>query len=264
MGRRRNEREIEQMRLKGKTAIVTGATSGIGLETARLFAREGAHLVLTGRRQGALDALIQELLPLGVQVRGLAGDVRDETLASELVRVAQQELGGLDIAFNNAGMTGPMKPAEILSQQEWDEVLAVNLSSAFRAARHQLPALKHRGGSLIFTSTFVGTTAGLPGMAAYAASKAGLGGLVQVLAAEAGPFNVRVNAILPGGTDTPMGRASASTAEQQAFVRGLHALGRMAQPQEIARVAVFLASDESSFVTGSALRVDGGASIHRL
>lgn len=119
------------------------------------------------------------------------------------------------------------------------------------------------GGSLIFTSTFVGHTVGFPGTAAYAASKAGLIGLTQTLASEFGGRGVRVNALLPGGTDTPMGRIFANTPEALAFVEGLHALKRMASPDEIAQSALYLASDASSFTTGSALLADGGVSIHR-
>lgn len=129
-----------------------------------------------------------------------------------------------------------------------------------------MPALLERGGgSLIFTSTFVGHTAGMPGMAAYAAGKAGLIGLVQVLATEWGAKNIRANAILPGGTDTPANLANApgANADTRAFVAGLHALKRMASPLEIAQAALFLASDASSFVTGAAMRVDGGVSISR-
>jgi NAD(P)-dependent dehydrogenase (short-subunit alcohol dehydrogenase family) len=123
--------------------------------------------------------------------------------------------------------------------------------------------LDRRGGSLIFTSTFVGYTAGFPGTAAYAASKAGLIGLTQTLASEFGAEGIRVNALLPGGTDTPMGRIFANTPEALAFVQGLHALKRMAFPDEIAKSALYLASDASSFTTGSALLADGGVSISR-
>ncbi|WP_404838527.1 SDR family oxidoreductase [Aeromonas media] len=140
----------------------------------------------------------------------------------------------------------------------------IGRASAFVGAKYQIPAMQARGGgSLIFTSTFVGHTLGLPGMAAYAASKAGLIGLTQVLAAEFGAQGVRVNALLPGGTDTPMGRAFTNTPESLAFVQNMHALKRLAQPEEIARSALYLASDASSFTTGIALLADGGVSICR-
>jgi len=144
-------------------------------------------------------------------------------------------------------------------------VLTVNLTSGFLAAKYQLPAMEARGGgSLVFTSTFVGYTAGFPGLAAYAASKSGLVGLVQVLASEYGPKSIRVNALLPGATDTPMGREVANTPEARQFVAGLNAFKRIAAPEEIAEAALFLCSDASSFTTGTAMLVDGGVSINRV
>jgi NAD(P)-dependent dehydrogenase (short-subunit alcohol dehydrogenase family) len=255
---------LPAQQLQGKVALITGASSGIGREAARLFARHGARLVLTARRQQELQALAAEIVQHGGQAVAVAGDIRDEQLARTLVETAAGHFGGLDIAFNNAGMTGDACTVPDLSLQAWQEAMDTNLTSAFLGARHQIPALVARGGgSLIFTSTFVGHTAGLPGMGAYAASKAGLIGLTQVIAAEWGPQGVRANALLPGGTDTPMGRASTPTPESRAFVEGLHALKRLATPAEIAAAALFLASDASSFMTGTAMVVDGGVSINR-
>jgi NAD(P)-dependent dehydrogenase (short-subunit alcohol dehydrogenase family) len=251
-------------RLQGKTALITGANSGIGQAAARLFAEAGASLVLTARREAELHALADDIQARGGQAVVLAGDIRDEALARNLVHTAKARFGGLDIAFNNAGMTGPACSLPDTSLQDWQEVLYTNLTSAFLGARHQIPAMLERGGgSLIFTSSFVGHTAGLAGMGAYAASKAGLVGLTQVIAAEFGARGIRANALLPGGTDTPMGRASTPTPEARSFVEGLHALQRLADPREIARAALFLASEDASFVTGAALLVDGGVSIHR-
>ena len=157
-----------------------------------------------------------------------------------------------------------MGPTPELAPEDWQAAVDTNLTSAFLAAKYQLPAMVARGGgSLIFTSTFVGHTLGMAGMAAYAASKAGVIGLTKALAAEYGAAGIRVNALLPGGTDTPLGRAVANTPEAQAFVAGLHALKRLATPDEIARSALYLASDASSFTTGTALLADGGVSILR-
>jgi NAD(P)-dependent dehydrogenase (short-subunit alcohol dehydrogenase family) len=182
-----------------------------------------------------------------------------------LVELAVERFGGLDIAFNNAGILGAMGPASEMSKGEWDQVIATNLTSAFLGAKYQLPAMLARnGGSLIFTSTFVGYTAGMPGMAAYAASKAGLIGLIQVLAVEHGSQNTWVNALLPGDIDTPAGRAFANASEALEFVHSLHALKRMATPEKIAQSALHPASDASSFTTGSAMLVDGGVSIKRV
>lgn len=251
--------------LANKVAIVTGASSGIGYATAKLFAQEGAAVVVAARRQAELDELADSIKAEGGVALALAGDVGDEAFAKALVDKAVSHFGGLDIAFNNAGILGAMGPLPEMSQNDWNQVLATNLTSAFLGAKYQLPAMAARkGGSLIFTSTFVGYTAGMPGMAAYAASKAGLIGLTQVLASEHGPQNIRVNALLPGGTDTPAGREFANTPESLAFVHNLHALKRMATPDEIAQSALYLASDASSFTTGSAMLVDGGVSINRV
>lgn len=250
--------------LRRKVAIVTGASSGIGRAAATLFAREGAEVVVTARRRQALERLVAEIIAEGGAAVAHAGDIRDEACAKALVALAVETYGGLDIAFNNAGMLGEMGPATGLSLDGWRDTLDTNLTSAFLGAKHQLPAMAARGGgSLIFNSTFVGHTVGMPGMAAYAASKAGLIGLTQVLAAEFGAEGIRVNAILPGGTDTPMGRTVADTPEAAAFVENLHALKRTATPEEIARSVLYLASDASSFMTGAAMLVDGGVSVCR-
>lgn len=247
--------------LSGKIAIVTGASSGIGRATAKLFAKEGAKLVVTARRAEELEKLAAEIAAEGGEAAALAGDIREEAHAKALVELACSRFGGLDVAFNNAGTLGAMGPISDLTLDGWNDTLATNLTSAFLGAKHQIPAMVARGsGSLIFTSTFVGYTAGLPGMSAYAASKAGLIGLTQVLAAEYGHQGVRVNAILPGGTDTAM---APSDPGYRAFAEGLHAFKRLAKAEEIARSVLHLASEASSFMTGTAMLVDGGVSINR-
>jgi NAD(P)-dependent dehydrogenase (short-subunit alcohol dehydrogenase family) len=252
------------MKLKGKVAIVTGASSGIGRAASILFAREGAHLVLAARGREALDALAAEIQARGGQAISVAGDVRDESFSQALVQEAERAWGRLDIAFNNAGTLTGCGDTTQVSAEDWQTGIETNLTSAFYAAKHQLPAMLRGGrGSLIFTSSFVGHTAGFPGTGAYAASKAGLVGLTQALATEFGSRGVRVNALLPGGTDTPMARQMNSTAEAMDRVAQLHALKRIARPEEIAEAALFLASDASSFMTGTAMLVDGGVSITR-
>lgn len=252
--------------LTGKVAIVTGASSGIGRATARLFAEEGAKVVVSGRRQDELDSLVAEIDATGGHAVAVAGDVRSEDHAVALVDKAVSRFGGLDIAFNNAGSLGAAGPASDITIEGWRDTLDTNLTSAFLGAKHQLPAMLRRGGgSLVFTSSFVGCTAGFPGMAAYAASKAGLVGLTRALAAEFGGRGIRVNAVLPGATDTPSNAANLPGAPEgtRGFIEGLHALKRMARPDEIAQTVLHLASDASSFITGVALLVDGGVSITR-
>lgn len=251
--------------LAGKTLLITGASSGIGRAAAKLFAAEGAALVLTARGADPLAALADEIRRSGGMATALAGDVGDEAHARRLVALAVSTYGGLDAAFNNAGTLGALGPTPGITLDAWQDTLHTNLTAAFLGAKHQIPALlaSRGGGSLVFTGTFVGHTAGFPGAAAYAASKAGLIGLVQALAAEFGPQGLRVNALLPGGTDTPMGRAMNPTAEALATVAGLHALKRLARPEEIAQAALFLVSGQSSFMTGAAMLVDGGVSVNR-
>jgi NAD(P)-dependent dehydrogenase (short-subunit alcohol dehydrogenase family) len=247
------------MRLTDKTFIITGASAGIGAATARLCAREGARLVLGARGAERLHAVQEAIAAAGGTAAALPGDVREEGYAEALVALAEDRFGGLDGAFNNAGAMGELGPVPGMAAANWSEVLEANLTSAFHAAKHQIPALERRGGgALVFTGSFVGYTAGMPGMGAYAAAKAGLVGLTQVLAAEHGPSGIRVNALLPGGTRTEM---LGDDPDFHAFVRSIHALKRMAEPEEIAQAALFLLSPEASFVTGAAMLADGGTSI---
>jgi len=250
--------------LEGKVAIVTGASSGIGRAATHLFAREGVKLIVTARRKDELETLVAEIERGGGEAFVVAGDIADDSVSEMLVETAIGRFGGLDIAFNNAGALGEMAPVPEISLKGWRETIETNLTAAFACAKYQIPAMVARGGgSIIFTSTFVGHVVGFPGMAAYAASKAGLVGLTRVIAAEFGGQGIRANAILAGGTDTPMGRVAAPTSDAIEFIANLHALKRIAAPEEIAQAALFLASSASGFVTGSAMAVDGGISIAR-
>jgi NAD(P)-dependent dehydrogenase (short-subunit alcohol dehydrogenase family) len=241
--------------LQGKSIIVTGASSGIGLAAARLFASEGAQLVLVARRAEKLEEVAREIAGDGGAAVACPGDVTDPEAHERAVEAALRAYGRLDGAFNNAGSVGAMKPIAELSVEEWSEALAVNLTSAFLAARAQVPAmLSSSGGSLVFTGTFVGTSVGLPGMGAYASAKAGLSGLVKSLAADYAHRGIRANALLAGGTDTP----AAGSEENKAWAAQLHPVRRIARPEEIAKAAMFLLSDLSSFVIGSNLWADGG------
>jgi NAD(P)-dependent dehydrogenase (short-subunit alcohol dehydrogenase family) len=251
------------MELQDKTIIVTGASSGIGAAAAQLFASEGANVVLGARRSAELESLTRLINGGNYNGRAvfLAGDVSDEGFAQALVDLALREFGELDGAFNNAGIVGEMSPVHDMDLGNWSEVISVNLTSAFFAAKAQIPALKqHGGGSIVFTSSFVGfSNGGMPGMGAYAASKAGLIGLAQSLASDHAVDGIRVNTLLPGGTIT----AAAGEGDEatMAFIAGLHPMKRMANANEIAQAALFLLSDRSAFMTGSPMIVDGGMSV---
>ena len=241
--------------LENKVAIITGASSGIGRATAMLFAAEGAAVVINARGEKALHEVAADIREAGGRVHTVAGDAGVAETHSRLADEAISVFGGLDIAVNNAGAVGAMKPLAEISPAEWDHALNVNLTSAFLGARYQIPPMLMRGGgSIVFTSSFVGTSAGIPGMAAYGAAKAGLMGLVKGITADYAINGIRANALLPGGVDT----AAAGDDAQKEWAAGLHAMKRIAEPPEIARAALFLASPMASFVAGAALFADGG------
>lgn len=249
------------MELHNKSIIITGASSGIGAAAALLFASEGARVVLGARRATELASVSADVNRAGGKAVFLPGDVRDEGYADALVNLAANEFGGLDGAFNNAGIVGELSSTTDMALAQWSDVIQTNLTSAFLAAKAQIPAMRNRGGgSIVFTSTFVGySNGGLPGMGAYAASKAGVIGLTKSLASDHAAEGIRINALLPGGTITPAG--GEGNKEVLDFVANLHPMKRMASAKEIAQAAQFLLSDRSSFMTGSPMIVDGGMSV---
>lgn len=241
--------------LENKVAIITGASSGIGRATAKLFAAQGAAVVINARGAAALEEVAAEIREAGGRVHTVAGDAGVAETHDRLTDAAESVFGGLDIAVNNAGAVGAMKPLAEISPEEWEHVFNVNLTSAFLGARCQIPPMLTRGGgSIVFTSSFVGTSVGIPGMTAYGAAKAALMGLVKGVTADYAVRGIRANALLPGGVDTP----AAGDAAQKEWAAGLHAMKRIAEPEEIAQAALFLASPMASFVAGSALFADGG------
>ena len=249
------------MQFQDKTILITGGSAGIGAATARLAAAEGAAVVLGARGADRLEALAGEIETAGGRVAWAAGDVTDPGFAADLVALAESRFGALDAAFNNAGLVGEMGPVDQMTPETWRAVMATNLDAAFHGAKAQIPALRRAGGgALLFTSSFVGSSSGIPGMSAYGAAKAGVIGLAKGLAAEHGAEGIRVNALLPGGTLTEMAGDDPDFLE---FARGLHALKRLAQPEEIARAALFLMSEAASFVTGAALFADGGNAVSK-
>jgi len=235
-------------RLEGKIAIVTGAASGIGKASAALFAREGARVI-------AADVAASE----GV----VAADAGREEDVRGLVELAVGEHGGLDIFFANAGISGGL--ASIFEQEvaDWEEILRVNLIGPWLAIKHSAPVMKARGGgSIICTASVAGIRAGAGGPA-YSASKSGVISLVEVAATQLCGANIRVNAICPGLIETGMTRGiydMARAAGKEEMIGHLNPLKRGGEPIEIANAALFLASDESSYVNGHALVVDGGLS----
>jgi NAD(P)-dependent dehydrogenase (short-subunit alcohol dehydrogenase family) len=241
------------VRLQGKTAIVTGAASGIGFATAALFVAEGAKVI-------AADLGMPEL----EGTTGVAADAGDETAVQGLIERAQKDFGGLDIFFANAGISGGLASIFEQSVEDWEQILRVNLIGPFLAIKHAGPVMKARGGgSIICTASVAGIRAGAGGPA-YSASKAGVINLVKVAATQLCDSNIRVNAICPGLIETGMTKSiydMARDSGRESLIGQLNPLKRGGEPEEIARAALFLASDDSSYVNGHALVVDGGLSI---
>lgn len=242
------------MTLAGKVAIVTGAAGGVGRATVRLLRQRGASIVAED-----VDAAVFELEEDGVLP--LRGDVCDPLVAESAVQTAVFELGGLDVLVNNAGAI-VVKSILATSEDEWDTVMDTNAKGAFLHCKAALPHLIERGGGAIVNVASISGVIGIPGQAAYCASKGALVQLTRQLAVEYADRGVRVNAVGPGAIDTPFLHrfldAQPDRAEADAAVRAAHPIGRYAAPEEIAETIVYLASEHASFVTGTMLMVDGG------
>ena len=238
------------MRLEGKRALITGASSGIGRATAIRFLAEGARVAAFDVDGGAVDGTLD-----------LRGDVSDEDAVAAAVARAVEEFGGLDIVIPNAAtqLVGRDDRADRLDRDAWQRTLDVNLSGVFYTAKHGARALlESGGGAIVCTASPAGLYAIAPGLDAYSASKAGVYGLIRVLAADFGREGVRVNGVHPGLTETAMNGWWLANEEARAEALRKVPMGRVAQPEEIAAVIVFLASDEASYVTGAVWAVDGG------
>jgi NAD(P)-dependent dehydrogenase (short-subunit alcohol dehydrogenase family) len=254
--------EVTVGRLQGKTAIVTGAGSGIGRASAKLFAAEGAHVLASDITDAVLETADQIRAAGGTAI-GMKSDASDEAAVKELIARATRELGGLHVVYANAGVSGGLTTLEDTTTDLFERILRINLIGPFLAIKHASPIMVKQGkGSIICTASVAGLRSGAGGIP-YSASKAGVVSLVQTTANMLRGTGVRINAICPGLIETGMTKPLFEMARArgtEARIGQLCSLGRYGEPDEIAGAALFLASDDASYVTGQAIPVDGGLS----
>jgi NAD(P)-dependent dehydrogenase (short-subunit alcohol dehydrogenase family) len=257
------------MRLKDKVAIVTGAGQGIGEAAARRMAAEGAKVVVSDVNEQTGGAVADAIKGDGGEATFVRADVSEVDDVKELMNAAKDAYGGLDILHNNAGVhetnfTTSEAQSFQLSEEIWDRVIAINLKGTWMCSKYATPLLAQGGGGVIVNAASIGGLVGYPMGGAYGPSKAGVVQLTRVMAIELAPMNIRVNCYAPGNTDTPMVSKYYDTAppgEQEMIKQqllGTHLFGRLGEPAEVANLVLFLASDESSMMTGSCVTIDLG------
>ena len=245
--------------LDGKVAIITGGTSGIGRDTAVLFAKEGAKVVVAGRREvegKETVALVQAAGGEGIFVQT---DVAKSADVQALVQKTVAKYGRLDIGFNNAGVEGAWIPITEQSEEDWDQTIAINLKGVWLCLKYEMQQmLKQGGGGAIVNMSSVAGWIGSAGAATYCASKHGVIGLTKSAALETAAKGIRVNAICPAVIETPMGERLFGSPEMKPFALSLHAMGRFGKPMEVAEAVLWMCSERASFMTGQSLVLDGG------
>jgi NAD(P)-dependent dehydrogenase (short-subunit alcohol dehydrogenase family) len=245
------------MRLGNKVAVITGGGSGIGRATAELFAKEGAWVVVADLRADDGQGVVQAIKGSGSKAIFVQVDVSDPTQVQHMVDATLEAYGGIDILFNGAAVLASGTALDT-DETTWNRVMAVNLNGTFWCCKAVLPhMIKRGGGSIINVSSSTGAYNAKGNTVAYVTSKGGVALLTKAMAIDHAKANVRVNALCPGPTDTPMLRSVLSAEQMEAFA-ATFPMGRMGRPEELAQAALFLASDESSFVTGAMMAVDGG------
>ena len=243
-------------KLDGKVAVITGGNSGMGLATAKRFVEEGAKVVITGRRQAELDAAVKDI---GANVTAVRGDVSNLGDLDRLYDVVREKYGHIDVVFANAGV-GDLVPVAEITEAHYDKLFNVNVKGLVFTVQKALPLFRD-GGSIILNAS-IASIGGMPAFSVYSATKAAVRSFARTWTSDLKVRKIRVNALSPGPIDTPildgLGSTKAEVDQIKAGLAGQVPLGRMGTPDEIAKVALFLASDDSSYVTGIELFVDGG------
>ena len=250
--------ESVRRRLNGKVAIVTGAGQGIGEAIARLFAQEGAQVIVNARTEAKVISVVDGIIADGGIAHGVPADIGDVAGVERLIAGTRQRFQHIDILVHNAGIF-PYNPLEDMDDDSWTRVINVNLTSAYRLTKACIPAMKEReAGRVLFTSSVQGNYVAVPGCAHYAASKAGLTGLIKSAALELAPYKITVNGVEPGLVMTS-GVEQALSERKRGLMAQYVPLKRWGEPVEIAHAMLYLASGEAAYVTGQTIVVDGGA-----
>ncbi|GAA4002202.1 SDR family oxidoreductase [Comamonas faecalis] len=245
-------------RLQGKVAFISGASSGIGAATAQRMALEGATVVICGRRQEPLDAVVAQIRAAGGKAEAVVADVGVEAQYVGAIEAAAQRHGRLDVLVNNA-MAYTWGAIEAMSTEDWHANFKTTVDGSFWGTRTALKLMKDKGGSIVNVSSICGQL-GTPWMAGYSAAKAAVDNFSRAAAAEGAPHGVRVNVVIPAVVETPATAGMLATDESRKATEKLIPMGRVGQPDDLAHAIVFLASDEAGYITGASLPVDGGRS----
>ncbi|TMB37713.1 MAG: SDR family oxidoreductase [Deltaproteobacteria bacterium] len=242
----------------GKVVLVTGGNAGIGRATARQFAKLGAQVVVSGRRETEGHAVIAEIEELGGKAIFVKTDVSKESDVKAMVERTLATFGRLDCAFNNAGIEQALTPLPDQTEETYDQIMDVNVKGVWLSLKHEIPAMLQNGGGAIVNNSSVAGLIGFATAPIYAASKHAVAGLTKSVALEYAKQNVRVNAVAPGAIETRMFRDFATAPEVRQMLESAHPIGRIGRPEEIASTVIWLCSNDASFVTGQIFPIDGG------